>query len=146
MSRPHVLFVCTENACRSQLAEAWLKHLGKGRVTASSAGTRPGSVNPMTLAAMEEVGIDMTGHRSKAIDEVDLETVTHVVTVCGGAEEACPTFSGNVARLHWPIPDPKELTREFPTLVNDGFRAIRDNIRDRVTMLLIQLDRDRERA
>jgi arsenate reductase len=136
----HVLFLCTENACRSQMAEGWLHALGDGRVRVSSAGSHPGVINPMTVLAMKEAGIDLSTHHAKGLDEVDTEAITHVITVCGNADQACPTFPGNVARLHWPIPDPKELTREFPTLVNDGFRAIRDNLRDRVSMLLLELD------
>ncbi len=146
MSNPHVLFLCTENSCRSQLAEAWLQYLGRGRVTVSSAGSEPGVMNPMTVAAMEEVGVGMGEQHPKGLGDVALETVTHVVTLCGGAEAQCPAFAGHVVRLHWPIPDPKELTLAFPTLVNDGFRAVRDNIRDRVTMLLIQLEQDAEKA
>ncbi|MFQ5509159.1 MAG: arsenate reductase ArsC [Leptospirillia bacterium] len=135
----HVLFLCTENACRSQMAEAWLRHLGGGAVRASSAGVRPGTLNPMTVAAMEEVGVSMEGHVSKGLEAVEDGDMTHVVTVCGEAEESCPVFPRHVERAHWPIPDPAELSREFPHLVNDGFRAIRDNIRDRVSMLLIEL-------
>ncbi|MBI5137371.1 MAG: arsenate reductase ArsC [Nitrospirae bacterium] len=136
----HVLFLCTENACRSQMAEAWMRHLSGGRVRASSAGVRPGALHPMTVLAMEEAGVSMAGHHAKGLDGMDMTGVTHVVTVCGAAEARCPAFPGNVARHHWPIPDPMALTRDFPSLVNDGFRAIRDNIRDRVSMMLIRLD------
>lgn len=140
MAEPlHILFLCTENACRSQMAEAWMRHLSGGRVRASSAGVRPGVLNPMTVLAMEEAGVPMAGHVAKGLDGLDTSGVTHVVTVCGGAEEQCPAFPPGVARYHWPIPDPKELTRHFPGLVNDGFRAIGDNIRDRVSLLLLQL-------
>jgi len=140
----HVLFLCTENACRSQMAEGWLRALSGGRVQVSSAGSAPGTVNPMTVLAMSEAGVDLSSHYAKGLDAVESDHITHVVTVCGNAEQACPAFPGDVARLHWPIPDPKELTCEFPTLVNDGFRAIRDNIRDRVSMMLLELDANRQ--
>lgn len=133
---PHILFLCTENACRSQIAEGWLRALSGGQVTASSAGSRPGVLNPMTTASMAEVEIDLTTHRSKGLEAVDTASVTHVITLCDAASRECPAFGGDVVRMHWPVPDPAELSREFPHLVNDGFRAIRDNIRDRVLLLL----------
>lgn len=136
---PRILFLCTENACRSQMAEGWLRALSGGKVDADSAGSRPGTMNPMTIKAMAEVGVDLSAHAPKGLDEVETEGVTHVITLCDDASKSCPTFPGDVTRMHWPIPDPAELSREFPHLVNDGFRAIRDNIRDRVLFLLRQM-------
>lgn len=138
---PHVLFLCTENACRSQMAEAWLRHLGEGRIRVSSAGVRPGVINPSTLVAMDEVGVSTDGQRSKDVSGVDVDTITHVVTVCDRAEEQCPVFPGEVVRIHWSVPDPAAMVKEFPSLVNDGFRAVRDNLRDRVSLLVMQFQR-----
>lgn len=135
----HVLFLCTENACRSQMAEAWLRHLSGGRIRVSSAGSHPGTLNPMTVAAMQEVGIDLSGQRAKGLEAVDMDSVTLVITVCDNARQACPVFPRNVEHRHWPVVDPAQLTKDFPHLLNDGFRAVRDNLRDRVLMFLGEL-------
>ena len=138
---PHVLFLCTENACRSQMAEAWLRHLGEGRIRVSSAGVRPGVLNPSTRVAMDEVGVSTEGQLAKDIGGVDVGSITHVITVCDRAEEQCPVFAGDVTRIHWSVPDPAILVKDFPELVNDGFRAVRDNLRDRVSLFVLQLQR-----
>jgi len=135
----HVLFLSTDNACRSQMAEAWVRALGSGRVRASSAGTHPGRVNPMTVATMAEAGIDIAAQRPKGLDQVDGPSVTHVVTVCEGAAAAGPAFGRSVVRRHWPVPDPSDMPDEFQHLMADGFRAIRDNLRDRARMFLVEL-------
>jgi protein-tyrosine-phosphatase len=135
----HVLFLSTDNTCRSQMAEAWLKALSGGRVRASSAGTRPGQVNPMTVATMAEAGIDIAAQRPKGLADVDLGAATHVVTVCERAAAESPGLSRDVVRRHWPVPDPSEMGDEFQHLMADGFRAIRDNLRDRVGMFLVEL-------
>lgn len=135
----HVLFLCTHNACRSQMAEAWVRTLSGGRVRASSAGTRPGRINPLTVAAMAEVGIDIGSQAPKGLDAVDKAGVTHVITVCDAAAAECPTFAAPARRAHWPVPDPGELAEEFPHLMGQGFGAIRDNLRDRVWMFLVEL-------
>jgi len=136
---PHVLFLGTGNACRSQMAEVWLRHLGGGRVRASSAGTEPGEMFPMAVAAMAEVGLDLSAQRPKGLDGMDLTGVTHVVTVCDAAARGGPDFPRGVQRYHWSVPDPAGMGRDFPHLINDGFRAIRDNLRDRVGLLLREL-------
>jgi len=137
---PHVLFVCTANACRSQMAEAWLKQLGGGRVVAASAGTHPGAPSTAAVAAMAEAGVDISAARPKALGDVDTASVTHVITVCDEAAAALPSFPRAVVRRHWSVPDPAGLGADFPHLVDQGFRAIRDNLRDRVRLLLIELD------
>jgi len=139
MPKPHVLFVCTDNAGPSQMAEAWLRVLGGGRVGASSAGLAPGTLQPATVAAMAEAGVDIAGRTPKGLDAVDLATVTHVITVSDGAAAACPDFPRGVERRHWSVPDPADLAQDFPHLVDNGFRAIRDNLRDRVWLLLKEL-------
>jgi protein-tyrosine-phosphatase len=136
----HVLFLCTQNACRSQMAEAWLRALSGGRVRASSAGTRPGQMSPMTVATMAEAGIDISAQRAKGLADVDGTSVTHVVTVCDLAAAECPPFPRDVVRRHWPVPDPSDMEDEFRHLLGDGFRAVRDNLRDRVRMFLVELD------
>jgi len=138
---PNVLFVCTHNACRSQMAEAWLKALGGGRVVAASAGTHPGAPSAAAVAAMAEVGVDISAARPKALGDVDTASVTHVITVCDEAAAALTSFPRGVERRHWSVPDPAGLGEDFPHLVDQGFRAIRDNLRDRVRLLLIELGR-----
>lgn len=135
----HVLFLCTRNACRSQMAEAWVRALSGGGVRASSAGTRPGAVSPMTVATMAEAGIDISAQRPKGLAEVDQASLTHVVTVCDLAAADCPPFSRDVVRRHWPVPDPSEMEDEFKHLLAEGFRAVRDNLRDRARMFLVEL-------
>ncbi len=102
-----VLFLCTGNSCRSQMAEAWLRELGGADFTVYSAGLEPHGVNPNTIIVMEELGIDMSSHRSKQLDEyigkVDFD---YLITVCGNADERCPYFPGMGTRMHWPFQDP----------------------------------------
>jgi arsenate reductase (thioredoxin) len=135
----HVLFLCTRNACRSQMAEAWTRALSGGRVRVSSAGTHPGAVSPMTVATMAEAGIDISAQHPKGLADVDQASVTHLVTVCDLAAAECPAFSREVVRRHWPVPDPSGMEDEFRHLLADGFRAVRDNLRDRVGMFLVEL-------
>src|SRR4051812_21956707 len=127
---PRVLFVCVENSCRSQMAEAFARRLGAGRVEAYSAGSRPsGQVNPRAVAAMAEVGYDLTAHRSRGLD--DLAGLDFAVAVTMGCGDACPNVRA-ARRLDWQIPDPKALPP-------DEFRAVRDLIERRVRELLKSL-------
>jgi arsenate reductase (thioredoxin) len=103
-----VLFVCTGNSARSIMAEALLRHHGAGRFEASSAGTEPRGVNPLTLRVLEEAGIDATGARSKSVTEYLGETFDYVVTVCDEARQVCPVFPGVHESLHWGYQDPAE--------------------------------------
>ncbi|RMG52074.1 MAG: arsenate reductase ArsC [Acidobacteria bacterium] len=126
----NVLFVCIENACRSQMAEAWARHLGRGRLNAFSAGSRPaGSVNPRAIEVMRERGIELTGHQSKGFDALPALTWDYVITM--GCGDDCP-FVPARARLDWNIPDPKGKSLE-------EFRQVRDEIERRVRQLLEQL-------
>jgi arsenate reductase len=128
-----VLFLCTGNSCRSQMAEGWLRHLGGDRYEALSAGTRPQGVNPLAIRVMAEAGVDISGQRSKSVDELVGEDLDLLVTVCGGAKESCPVFLGKVKdRQHWPFDDPAEA-RGSEEQVLAVFRRVRDEIRARVT-------------
>jgi arsenate reductase len=127
-----VLFLCTGNSCRSQIAEAWLRTLGGEKFEVFSAGLEPHGVNPYTIRIMEETGYDMSPHRSKHIDEyigkVDFD---FLITVCGNADERCPYFPGMGTRLHWPFEDPAAFTGlEDQKLAL--FRKVRDQIKDRI--------------
>lgn len=130
----HVLFLCTGNACRSQMAEAFARQLAPPGVRVSSAGTRPAGVDPRAVEVMREVGIDLTGHRSKHLDDLATDDVDLVVTLCADAAEACPHLAGELERLHWPLRDPAaaEGTAEA---VRQVFREVRDEIAARVRSL-----------
>lgn len=134
-----ILFMCVANSARSQIAEGWARALLGDRVRVQSAGTRPSRVNPYAAEVMAEVGIDLSGQRSKSVETIDPATVDTVITLC--AEEVCPVWLGPARRLHWPIPDPASddpaLSRE-EMLVR--FRAARDQVRGRVEVLAALLD------
>jgi protein-tyrosine-phosphatase/N-acetylglutamate synthase-like GNAT family acetyltransferase len=119
-----VLFLCVANSARSQMAEGLARSLFGSRVRVQSAGSQPSQVNPNAIAAMREIGIDITRHRSKSIDDIDPASVSSVITLC--AEEVCPVWPGKLARLHWPIPDPATGAAETMLV---RFRAARDEIR-----------------
>jgi arsenate reductase len=126
-----VLFVCTGNACRSQMAEGWARALHGDRLEASSAGTAPQRVDPRAIAVMREVGIDLSGHRSKHVAEAIGADFDLVVTVCDNANERCPVFPGKVRRLHAGFDDPPRLAAgaaDEATAVRH-YRRVRDEIR-----------------
>ena len=122
-----VLFVCTGNSCRSQMAEGALRHFGGGRFEAFSAGTHPSSVHPMAIRVMQEIGIEISSHRSKSVGEFLGQAFDYVITVCGGAKEACPFFPGPARRLHWNLEDPARAEGSE----EEVFRVFRD-VRDRI--------------
>jgi len=126
-----VLFLCTGNSCRSQMAEGWLRHFAGERADVSSAGTKPSGLNPMAVAAMREAGVDISAHRSKHLDEVVNQDFLFVITVCDAAREACPVFPGALYQLHWSFEDPAAATETEEERMG-MFRRIRDEIRDRV--------------
>ncbi len=129
-----VLFVCIHNSARSQMAEAFVNQSCAGQLQAFSAGLEPGSLNPLVVEAMHELGIDISGHRTKTVDDVlaSGRRFSYVVTVCDEASgERCPIFPGGGERLHWTFPDPSALTGERAERLR-RVREIRDAIRQRV--------------
>lgn len=131
-----ILFLCTANSCRSQMAEGWLRHLGGDGFEAFSAGTAPSTVHPLAIRVMAEAGVDIAGQRSKSVEEFTGGDFDLLVTVCGGAREVCPLFTGTVAgRDHWDVADPAaaEGTEEQRL---EAFRAARDDLRARVEALV----------
>ena len=127
-----VLFLCTGNSCRSQMAEAWLRELGGDRFEVYSAGLEPHGVNPNTIVVMEELGIDMSGHRSKQLDEyIGKVNFDYLITVCGNADERCPYFPGMGARMHWPFQDPAAFVGPEDEKL-DFFRKVRDQIKEKI--------------
>lgn len=127
--KPTILILCTGNSCRSHLAEGILRRAVGDGYTVASAGSKPaGYVHPLAIKAMAEIGIDLTGHRSKHLDEFLTQPVETVVTVCGNADQACPMFPGQINRHHWGFDDPAHATgtEEEQLAV---FRRVRDEIR-----------------
>jgi arsenate reductase (thioredoxin) len=125
---PLVLVLCTGNSCRSHLAEGLLRARHGHLFAVASAGSRPaGYVHPEAIAVMAEWGIDLTGHRSKSLDEFRDQQVHTVITVCGRANEVCPNFPGQQFRHHWPFEDPAHATGDAEQ-VRAVFRRVRDEI------------------
>jgi arsenate reductase len=109
MEKKRVLILCTGNSARSQMAEGLLRHDAGERFDVESAGTKPGIVRPEAIAAMKELGIDISGHRSKHVDEFEGQKFDYVITVCDNAKESCPVFFGAAKRLHQNFDDPAAL-------------------------------------
>ena len=126
--KPLILVLCTGNSCRSHLAEGLLRAaLGEDFEVASAGSNPAGYVHPLAIRAMEEIGIDLSGHRSKHLDEFLDREVETVITVCGNADQACPVFPGQLNRHHWPFDDPAHATgaeeEQFAV-----FRRVREEI------------------
>ncbi|HET8626981.1 MAG TPA: arsenate reductase ArsC [Thermomicrobiales bacterium] len=129
--RRRVLFLCTHNSARSQMAEGWLRRLGGDRFEAHSAGTEATAVRPLAIRAMAEVGVDIAGQESKRLERYLGQPWDWVVTVCDHANEACPVFPGARRRLHWSLPDPSKATgTEEEQLA--AYRRVRDELRARI--------------
>jgi arsenate reductase len=126
--KKRVLILCTGNSARSQMAEGLLRHDAGDRFAVESAGTKPGQVRPEAIAVMEEIGIDISGHRSKSVDEFAGQNFDYVLTVCDNANEACPLYPDQTNRLHRNFEDPAALkgTEELRLAL---FRRVRDEIR-----------------
>ncbi|HVN83896.1 MAG TPA: arsenate reductase ArsC [Candidatus Binatia bacterium] len=131
MAKPKVLFLCTGNSCRSQMAEGLLRHLAGDRFEVVSAGTEPTSVNPLAVDTMREIGIDISGQRSKSVRQFLGDYFTYVITVCSSANERCPIFPGTVHRLHWPVEDPARAVESDAERL-PVFRRARDDLAQRI--------------
>lgn len=128
-SLPVILVLCTGNSCRSHLAEGVLREALGDRFRIESAGSKPaGYVHPLAIRAMAEIGIDLSGHRSKHLDEFLEEDIETVITVCGNADQACPMFPGQVNRHHFPFDDPAHAEGDEEQRMA-VFRRVRDEIR-----------------
>lgn len=134
-----ILFLCVANSARSQMAEGLARRFLGDNVDVISAGSQPTKVNPHAIEAMAEIGIDISGRRSKSVDEIDPAGIDLVITLC--AEELCPVFSGRVRRLHWPIRDPALIDPSLaPEDVRAQFQTARDQIKARIEILGSFLD------
>ena len=130
-----VMFVCTGNSARSQMAEGFARHFGHGRIEAHSAGMEPSRLNPYAVAVMQEKGIDISRQHSKAFDENLARQMDLVVTVCGNADERCPILPSEVKKLHWPLEDPA-VAKGTDAEILAKFRVIRNQIEARILELL----------
>ncbi len=133
-----LLFLCTGNSCRSQMAEGWARALGGERLAAMSAGIEAHGKNPRAIAVMREAGVDISGQESTKLTDAMLDGVDRVVTVCGHADENCPLLPPGVTKEHWPLDDPARATGTEEEIMA-VFRATRDEVRERVTELLGRL-------
>jgi arsenate reductase len=131
----NILFLCTGNSCRSQIAEGWARHTGGAAVSVESAGIEAHGKNPRAIAVMREAGIDIGGQESTVVDDRMLQRADIVVTVCGHADEQCPVLPPGVTKLHWPLTDPAKATGSDEEIMQE-FRATRDEIEHRVSELL----------
>ncbi len=130
MAKQSVLILCTGNSARSQMAEGLLRSMAGDRFEVSSAGTKPSFVRPEAIAAMRDLGVDITSHRSKSVDEFNGSRFDYVVTVCDNAKESCPVFPAETQRVHWSFEDPAAVEGDEATRLA-AFRTIRDQIAER---------------
>jgi arsenate reductase len=134
--RRRVLFLCTHNSARSQMAEGLLRAVGSDQFEAFSAGTEATHVRPLAIRAMAEIGIDISGQESKTLDRYLGEPFEAVITVCDQANEACPVFFGARRRLHWSLPDPSRATGTDEERLA-VYRQVRDDLRRRIETELL---------
>lgn len=131
MRKKRILFLCTGNSCRSQMAEGWLKHLGGENYEVFSAGIEAHGKNPRAIAVMAEAGVDISGQESEVVDTDILKTLDLLVTVCGHADAHCPAIALDGKREHWPFDDPARASGSEDEIMAE-FRRIRDQIRRRI--------------
>jgi arsenate reductase (thioredoxin) len=137
--RRRVLFLCTHNSARSQMAEGLLRQLAGDRFEVMSAGTEATHVRPLAIRAMDEIGVDISSQESKTLERYQQESFDYVITVCDDANEACPFFPGAQSRLHWSFEDPSRV--EGPEEERLAiFRSVRDRIRERIEDDLVATD------
>jgi arsenate reductase len=130
-----VMFLCTGNSCRSQMAEGLAREFGKDIIEPYSAGLTPAGVNPMAIAVMNEIGIDISTQTSKAIDEKLLKQMDVIVTLCGHAEAMCPMTPPEIKKIHWPINDPVGAIGTEEEIMK-AFRKARDEIKEKIRVLI----------
>lgn len=130
-----VIFVCTGNSCRSQMAEGLLRHLDNDRFEVLSAGTHPSRVHPMSIRVMKEIGIDVSTHTSDPLDKYFGYGINYVITLCDNAREFCPTFPGNAKKIHWRIDDPFRSWDNDHKIIGQ-YRQTRDEIQERIEQFI----------
>ena len=146
--KKRILFLCTGNSCRSQMAEGWAKHLKGDVIEAHSAGVEPHGMNVRAVAVMREAGVDISSHRSKHVDELKDVPFDYVVTICGHANETCPMFPGKTKFVHVGFDDPPQLAKDAKSDEEalNHYRRVRDEIRAFVETLPAGLETARQRT
>lgn len=145
MPSARILFLCTGNSCRSQMAEGYARVLGSGLVEARSAGIEAHGQNPRAIAAMAEDGVDISAQESTRLTPEMLAWAERVVTVCGHADEHCPVLPPGTEKEHWPLQDPAKATGSEAQIV-EAFRTTREEVKQRVSALLQRMRRERTAA
>ncbi len=146
MARRRVLFLCTGNSARSQMAEGWLNHLAPADFEASSAGTEPReAIHPLAVRVMAEVGVDLSSQRPKSLRVFLGQPWDFVITVCDRARESCPVFPGDHQQIHWSFPDPAAV-RGSEEQRERAFRRVRDEIEQRIRLFLSVQSRRAEKG
>lgn len=142
MSKINILFLCTGNSCRSQMAEGWLRHLKGDEFNVFSAGIETHGLNPHAVKVMDEAGVDISGQKSQLLSEFDDQPLDYVITVCGHAHESCPVFIGDVKVIHVGFDDPPKMALEYEDAEDklDCYRKVRDEIRRFVMEIESKLD------
>lgn len=135
MNKKQVLFLCTGNSCRSQIAEGFLRHMAGDKFEVFSAGVKPTQVNPLAIKVMAEAGVDISKHRSKSAMDFIGQQFDYVITVCDNAKQTCPVFPGKYQKIHWSLEDPAlaQGTEEEKIKI---FRKIRDQIKENILNFL----------
>lgn len=131
MAKQRVLFICTHNSARSQMAEGWLRHQYGDRFEAHSAGTEATGVRPLAVQVMAEAGVDIAGQESKTLERYLQQLWDYVITVCDQANEVCPLFPGGKERLHWSFPDPSQAVGTLEEQLA-AYRDVQDALRNRI--------------
>lgn len=138
---PRVLFLCTHNSARSQMAEGILRHVSEGRIEAMSAGSQPAPIHPWAVQALAALNIDISTQKSKHLDELKHQSFEYVITVCDRVREACPTFPGDPERIHWSIPDPVAAQGSEKEQYH-AFEQVALELMTRIRYLVILIDRE----
>ncbi len=134
----NILFLCTGNSCRSQMAEGWARYFAKNSFEVQSAGIESHGKNPRAIAVMQEAGVDISTQESTKVTDKMLEQANWIITVCGHADEHCPALPANIKKEHWPLNDPAKAKGSEEEIMQQ-FRNSRDDIKNRVNNLLQRL-------
>lgn len=135
MNKKRVLFICSRNSCRSQMAEAFLRNLGRSEFEVFSAGLEADEIDPIAKQVMEEIGYSLEGQFSKSLDRYLNDRFSYLITVCEKAEKACPIFPGVSIRQYWPIDDPVDVQGDYKTKLN-AYRQTREEVLKRIKQFL----------
>ena len=141
MDSRRVIFICTHNSARSQMAEGMLREWGGGKFEAFSAGTEASAVRPEAIQVMHEIGIDISDQQSKTLDRFVNQPFSWVITVCDSARQNCPVFPGAEQSAHWAVDDPADETGDEDSRLT-AFRRARDDLRNRIHMFVLAAGRD----